>query len=497
MKKIRILPLNIALVLIALASPTAVRADAVTDWNAIAATSIMSTAGQPPHVAPLSLAMEQGAVYDAVNAIERGHQPHLVQPPSNPTDSKEAATATAAFRVLVGFADLPGLFPTQLPTLQPIYDAYIANLPDNPPGSRAAGIVIGEATARAMLIDRQNDGRFGPPSTLYPPAPGIWRPTPPNFGLDPAAWVGNVRPFIVPSAEMLRTDGPNALTSDAYAQDFNEIKELGSLTSTTRTADQTAAAIFWQDSGPAIWNRVYRALATSRGLNIVESARLFAMTNLAGADGSIGCWNDKYYWQFWRPITAIRGGRHRRQPGDRGRPKLAAALQPNRSSLRSAPRHAALPRTTRRVTPPSAARPCTRCRPSSAPTGSPSRRSAISAFPRPVRRGASIASPMRSRRSSTRASGAGSTSAPPTCKGQSSARRSPATSRSTTSSRSDDTDDGHHFKTNTEIQTANNNPASTRKKTHDNKTLLQIYCASCFASRFNHVHYRRCASLFD
>jgi hypothetical protein len=96
------------------------------------------------------------------------------------------------------------------------------------------------------------------------------------------------------------------LTSAAYAEDFNEVKELGSLRSTSRTADQKAASIFWQDSGPAIWNRVFRALAASEKLDIVESARMFAMTNLASADGSIGCWNDKYYWNFWRPITAIR-----------------------------------------------------------------------------------------------------------------------------------------------------------------------------------------------
>ena len=105
---------------------------------------------------------------------------------------------------------------------------------------------------------------------------------------------------------MLRSDGPNALTSAAYAEDFNEVKDLGSLASTSRTADQTAAAIFWQDSGISIWNRVFRALAESERLDGVESARLLAMTNLAGADGSIGCWNDKYYWNFWRPITAIR-----------------------------------------------------------------------------------------------------------------------------------------------------------------------------------------------
>jgi hypothetical protein len=302
-KKISILPVVIALVL---ASLKVVRADAVTDWTAIASTAIVVTGGQPPPVSALSFAMVQGAVYDAVNAIDGGHQPYLAQPPSNPTDSKEAAAATAAFRVLVGFPDLPGLFPAQLPTWQPVYDAYIGNLPDDPPGSRDAGIAVGEATARAMLIARMNDGRFGPPPQLYPPAPGIWRPTPPNFANDPAAWVGNVRPFLVPGAEMLRTDGPNALTWADYAEDFNEVKELGSLTSVTRTPDQTDAAIFWQDHAIALWNRILRTLATSQGLNIVESARLFAMENLAAADSQIGGWNDKYYWQSWRPITAIR-----------------------------------------------------------------------------------------------------------------------------------------------------------------------------------------------
>jgi len=302
----RILSLHIALALVAVASPSPAHADAVTDWNAIASNSIVATAGQPPQVSSLSFAMVHGAIYDAVNAIDRGHQPYLVQPDANPTDSKEAAAATAAFRVLVGFTDLPGLFPGQLAVLQPQYDAYIAALPDAPPGSRAAGAAIGETTARAMLIARMNDGRFGPPPALLPPAPGVWRPTPPNFANDPAAWLGNVRTFIVPSAEMLRTQGPNALTSVDYADDFNEVKELGSLTSVTRTADQTDAAIFWQDHAHALFNRMFRALAASEGLDIVDSARLFAMANLAAADASIACWNDKYYWQFWRPITAIR-----------------------------------------------------------------------------------------------------------------------------------------------------------------------------------------------
>jgi hypothetical protein len=270
----------------------------VTEWNAIAATATIATAGQPPHVAPLSLGMVQGAVYDAVNAIDRRHQPYLVMPAANRRDSMQAAAATAAYRVLVG------LFPTQQPTLQPRYDASLAAVRDGP--KKAGGIAAGEEAAAKMLAARVNDGRGGPFDVVIGSEPGEWRPTPPNFGLDPAPWVGNVRPFLVPNVEMLRSEGPNALTSAAYAEDFNEVKELGSLTSTSRTADQKAASIFWQDSGPAIWNRVFRALAASEELGIVESARMFAMTNLASADGSIGCWNDKYYWNFWRPITAIR-----------------------------------------------------------------------------------------------------------------------------------------------------------------------------------------------
>jgi len=266
--------------------------DAVSDWNLYAADAIGGTAGPVP---ALSLAIVQGAVYDAVNAIDGTHEPYLVAPPANRSDSTDAAVAAAAFTVLAA------LFPAQLPTLQTLYDASLAAIPDGQP--KANGIAVGRAAAEAMLLARRDDGRFGPAPTVPPPAPGIWRPTPPFNAPDPAPWIGNVRPFLVPSAEMLRTDGPNPLTSAAYAKDFNEIKELGSLTSTTRTPEQTAIAIFWQGSN---WNAVLRELAETQGLDTADRARLFAMVYMAAADGFIGCYNDKYYWTFWRPITAIR-----------------------------------------------------------------------------------------------------------------------------------------------------------------------------------------------
>ena len=105
---------------------------------------------------------------------------------------------------------------------------------------------------------------------------------------------------------MLRTKGPNKLTSKAYADDFNEIKSIGSFSSTTRTADETNAAIFWQSQPLGLYGGVMRSLSARFGLTTAQNARLFAMVSLAGADGAIGCWNDKYYWNFWRPIDAIR-----------------------------------------------------------------------------------------------------------------------------------------------------------------------------------------------
>jgi hypothetical protein len=281
-------------------APSVARGDTVTDWNGYASTAIVATATQPPPVAVLSFAMVQGAVYDAVNAIDRGHRPYLTQPPAGPSDSKDAAAATAAFRVLVG------LFPSQRPTLQPLYDSSLASVVDTPAGAKAGGIAAGEAAAAAMLAARANDGRFGPFTPVIGTTPGAWRPTPPLFAQDPAPWVGNVRPFVVPSAEMLRSDGPNALTSHRYAKDFNEIKTVGALHSATRTPDETSAAIFWQDHAFALWNRTFRTLAAARHLDIADSARLFASENLAAADAAIGCWNDKYRWNSWRPITAIR-----------------------------------------------------------------------------------------------------------------------------------------------------------------------------------------------
>jgi hypothetical protein len=150
----RLICLSVAAALAVMASSSAARADTVTDWNGFASTAIVATAGQSPHAASLSFAMVQGAVYDAVNAIDRGHRPYLAAPPARRGDSKDAAAATAAFRVLVG------LFPAQRATLQSLYDGTLGALPAGP--SKTGCVAVGDQAAAAMLTARANDGRNGP-----------------------------------------------------------------------------------------------------------------------------------------------------------------------------------------------------------------------------------------------------------------------------------------------------------------------------------------------
>jgi hypothetical protein len=275
----------------------------VIQWNANAQAAIIGTAGQGPTVAYLHFAMVQGAVYDAVNAIEGGYQPYLGAPEmADPDDSVPAAVATAAHDVLVA------LFPGQVATLDGQLATSLSAIPDGL--AKTGGIEVGAAAAAAMLAERTNDGRFSPFTVVQGDEAGEWRSTAftPTGApvVEPAPWVGNVTPFLIRSAEALRSDGPRPLTSDAYARDLNEVKRLGSLTSTVRTDDQTEAAFFWQANGALLFNSIMRQLVTSQELDMAGAARMFAMGDMAGADGAISCWNDKYYWNFWRPLTAIR-----------------------------------------------------------------------------------------------------------------------------------------------------------------------------------------------
>jgi hypothetical protein len=312
----------LALVVV-LAAPAVAQANEVTNWNRIATSTLVAfpgPGGGAPPALQINMGMTQGAVYAAVNAIERRHRPIVLMTKFDSKASKEAAVATAAYRVL---AQLVSTVPAGIPfaaqagllqTLETERANSLAAIADGP--SKTEGIAAGNAAADAMLADRANDGRFGPSPWVSRDEPGHWQPLINPMTLlpilDPTPWVANVEPFLVKSQSQFRTDGPQQLSSAAWAIDFNEVKLLGSAdpATTTRTPTETHNALFWQSSGgPALlWNGVARTLADdpAYNLDLTDSALLFGMMNLTGADAAINCWNDKYYWDFWRPWQAIR-----------------------------------------------------------------------------------------------------------------------------------------------------------------------------------------------
>jgi hypothetical protein len=287
------------LAVIGLAAPATAHADMVTQWNQTAATAIYVTGAQPPPQSVPHLAMVQGAVYDAVNAIDGGYEPYLISTRlATPFDSKEAAAATAAYRVLLK------IVPAQEPVLSAQYAASLAMIPDST--SKTRGIAVGEAAAAAMIAARTADGRFGAPGFPVAPGAGVWRPVLPLFVNDPNAWLKDVKPFLISDSSEFRSKGPYRLKSRKYAREFNQVKELGQDTSTERTADQTHAALYWMENPPRTWNRIFQTLSTQEGLTLTENARLFAMLYLTAADSLICVWDDKAHYLFWRPIAAIR-----------------------------------------------------------------------------------------------------------------------------------------------------------------------------------------------
>jgi hypothetical protein len=270
--------------------------NAVITWNSHAETAIFDVARQSPTASARSFAVVQGAVYDAVNAIAgTPYKPYLVAPRSRPGDSAPAAVATAAYRVLLW------MFPGQADSLRAQYDESLAAIPDG--RSKRGGIAVGETAAAAMIDARRDDGAFS--DALWPvgTAPGQYRLTPPGF-VNAGAWFATLKPFVIDDPGEFRSPGPPALASAAYARELNEVKALGSATSTVRTPDQREAGIWWDDPRLVEW-AITRQLATTHRLSTLQTARMLAMVDLAAADALIACYQEKVRWAFWRPVTAI------------------------------------------------------------------------------------------------------------------------------------------------------------------------------------------------
>lgn len=284
-----------------LGSAGAGSADVVTDWNVILLDSIRATSQNPPRASRM-MAMTHTAMYDAIIGIEGGYARYAVRDDPQPHASPIAAGAAAAHRVLVS------LFPAR----QAIYDAALAqSITGIPVSQRNKGLAYGALCGNTMLALRANDN-----SNLVVPynpvfGPGVWVPTPPAFA---PALLPNwplVTPFCMASGSQYRSGGPPALASSTYAADFNEVKSLGSATSATRTPEQTEIARFWADGAgtvtpPGHWLAIARDVSTARGLTLVQNARLFALVSLAVCDAGIVSWDNKYAYNHWRPVTAIR-----------------------------------------------------------------------------------------------------------------------------------------------------------------------------------------------
>ena len=290
------LVLNFALMLqIFITLPTAARADAVTDWNAYGASAVVTAARTAGGY--VDLAYMHIAIYDAVNAIDGRYSVFAVHPTNVPAgSSKEAAAIAAAYSVLVA------LFPAQQMVLDGHYADSLAAIPDSQ--EKADGIAVGTEVASLFLASRAGDGRDAPITYTPGTGPGAWIPTSPA---PPAVvYLSQMRPFVMRTASQFRADGPPALTSEQYTADFNEIKILGCLNCPTRTEEQRVIGLFYTDVGPAQTARGFRQVALDYPMSLPDNARLFAMLYVALGDAAIASVETKYYYGFWRPITAIR-----------------------------------------------------------------------------------------------------------------------------------------------------------------------------------------------
>jgi hypothetical protein len=244
----------------------------------------------------------QMAMFDAVNAVLDGpYRPFASKPTSAPGASAEAAAIRAAYIVALNE------FPTQTATINSAYNTSIAGVPASPEAI-ADGVAVGEAAANAVLAARVGDHRNDPELEGYTPGsgPGVWIPTPPAFANPQTPFLRFVTPFGYNDPARFRPKAPPALDSRTYTDDYNETKEYGSATSTSRTPEQSATALFWSPSASALWSANVRSLA--RSMDLLTAARFEAIGIAAVTNSVIACWDAKFTYMFWRPVTAIRAG---------------------------------------------------------------------------------------------------------------------------------------------------------------------------------------------
>ncbi len=291
-------------VCLSLGAATPAGADVVTDWNLI---TINTIGAAPPAAGPARLidySMVHIAMHDAVQAIQQRFETY--SPGITPRSGSVIAAAAKAARDV-----LANRFPAQSATLDAAYSAYLVAHQIAP---NDGGIAAGEQAAAAIIQGRVGDGGFPVPAPEFfgGTAPGQWRPTVFTATGEPApmsvAWMASMKPFTIMHSSQFFAPTPPRLTSRRYTRDYDEVKKLGRNVGSSRTAEQTALAVFMAGNTPVMWNQTLRSLADEYITNVGDSARLFALVNMAMADASMSSWRAKIQYNVWRPSTAIQLG---------------------------------------------------------------------------------------------------------------------------------------------------------------------------------------------
>ena len=308
------LRLGLVLVLVAfftIVPLSAAAKDPVLRWVGIMNDTVIA-AKTNPLVTSRVVALVSASVFDAVNGIEPHYQPLHVKPNAPPHALRRAAAIQAAYAMLINIYGPSASLTTQR-------NADIAALAATDSArSIAAGVKWGQAVADSIWAWRLTDGIAPPPPPFLgvlgivgtPAAVGAWRPTP-----SPATPLGtpgagpqfaSMTPWVLTRPSQFRLPPPLDVTSPEFTADLREVRKMGTFSGSMRSDDQSKLALFWAGNTALFWNRIAAQISVERSLSLSQNAHLFALLNVAMADAAIACWDGKYRYVFWRPITAIR-----------------------------------------------------------------------------------------------------------------------------------------------------------------------------------------------